>query len=157
MEEWGQKRCAEITSMVPSMDSTQPLLCTCSPSSSYFQSCKSQSVPEGLSTMSQQCKCKPQPSREYIYVPRQLSQHPHHQTPSQHLQQQHLLQHNHNCSCHNLKQLVSNAGVHSNTLGKPFKDTLPPHASATMPKCKLKRSQSLSRPMTYVEQMTTSV
>uniref|UniRef100_A0A1I8PA67 Major facilitator superfamily (MFS) profile domain-containing protein n=1 Tax=Stomoxys calcitrans TaxID=35570 RepID=A0A1I8PA67_STOCA len=145
------------------MDSNQPLLCTCSPSSGYFQSCKSQSVPEGLSTMSQQCKCKPQPSREYIYVPRQLSHQPqqlppHLQTHQQ--QQQHQLQQTHNCSCHNLKQLGSGVGVGphiTNALSKPFKDSFGPHASATIPKCKLRRSQSLSRPMTYVEQMTTSV
>lgn len=131
------------------MDSAQPLLCTCSPSSSYFQNCKSQSVPEGLSTMSQQCKCKPQPSREYIYVPRQ--------TPQQ-------LQQTHNCSCHNLRQMVAatsgaSAAVaaHANpNANDAFKNTAP-LSSSTMPKCKLKRSQSLSRPMTYVEQMTTSV
>uniref|UniRef100_A0A1I8MPA2 Major facilitator superfamily (MFS) profile domain-containing protein n=1 Tax=Musca domestica TaxID=7370 RepID=A0A1I8MPA2_MUSDO len=139
------------------MDSAQPLLCTCSPSS-YFQSCKSQSVPEGLSTMSQQCKCKSvQPSREYIYVPR------HHQPalmPASHLQQPQQQPTNHNCSCHNLKQLVQSSG-NSNLLSsnKLFKDPSAGlhSAASTMPKCKLKRSQSLSRPMTYVEQMTTSV
>ncbi|XP_061392050.1 uncharacterized protein LOC133327549 [Musca vetustissima] len=135
------------------MDSTQPLLCTCSPSS-YFSNCKSQSVPEGLSTMSQQCKCKPtsQPSREYIYVPR------HHQQallpPSSHNLQSTS---NHNCSCHNLQKLAQSSG-NSNLVGSKLSSTGPAaHQSATMPKCKLKRSQSLSRPMTYVEQMTTSV
>ncbi|XP_073827361.1 uncharacterized protein [Musca autumnalis] len=140
------------------MDSAQPLLCTCSPSSSYFQSCKSQSVPEGLSTMSQQCKCKPtQPAaREYIYVPRhQQALLPPSTTPHSS---------NHNCSCHNLKQLTQSSGNSNLLSNKPFKDptttttaTTGPHSSATIPKCKLKRSQSLSRPMTYVEQMTTSV
>lgn len=132
------------------MDNTQPLLCTCSPSQ-YFQSCKSQSVPEGLSTMSQQCKCKVQPSREYIYVPRQLTQQPQ----------------AHHCSCHNLDKSLATATTTttisaSNQSRNVFKDTGPQqqqqqHSSATIPKCKLKRSQSLSRPITYVEQMTTSV
>ncbi|KNC25389.1 hypothetical protein FF38_07564 [Lucilia cuprina] len=130
------------------VENTQPLLCTCSPSS-YFQNCKSQSVPEGLSTMSQQCKCKPQPSREYIYVPRQLAQQP-------------LAQH---CSCQNLDKSLATATTTttisaSNQSRNVFKDTGPAvatHSTATIPKCKLKRSQSLSRPITYVEQMTTSV
>lgn len=143
------------------MDSTQPLLCTCSPSS-YLQNCKSQSVPEGLSTMSQQCKCKSQPSREYIYVPRHLTSQQPHASHAAHLQQQQQLLSNqsHNCSCHNLKQLAGPTATLANTnsLTKPFKETPGPHtSSATIPKCKLKRSQSLSRPMTYVEQMTTSV
>ncbi|KAM7353347.1 uncharacterized protein ACRADG_005441 [Cochliomyia hominivorax] len=130
------------------METAQPLLCTCSPSQ-YFQNCKSQSVPEGLSTMAQQCKCKLQPSREYIYVPRQLTQQPQ----------------AHHCSCHNLDKSLATATTTttisaSNQSRNVFKDTGPQqqqHSTATIPKCKLKRSQSLSRPITYVEQMTTSV
>ncbi|XP_065355383.1 uncharacterized protein LOC135949864 [Calliphora vicina] len=131
------------------IDNAQPLLCTCSPNS-YFQNCKSQSVPEGLSTMAQQCKCKPQPSREYIYVPRQLAAQ----------QQQPQTQH---CSCQNLDKSLATATTTTTTISASnqsrniFKDTGPAHSTATIPKCKLKRSQSLSRPITYVEQMTTSV
>ncbi|TMW54888.1 hypothetical protein DOY81_000121, partial [Sarcophaga bullata] len=131
------------------MDAGQPLLCTCSPNA-YFQNCKSQSVPEGLSTMSQQCKCKPQSSREYIYVPRHLAH--------QHQQLQPL---RHNCSCHNLDKSLTTASTNTATASiltrNIFKDTAPIHSASTIPKCRLKRSQSLSRPITYVEQMTTSV
>ena len=133
------------------MDAGQPLLCTCSPNA-YFQNCKSQSVPEGLSTMSQQCKCKPQSSREYIYIPRNLAQ--------QHQQQLQPLRHN--CSCHNFDKSLMTASTNTATPSiltrNVFKDnTAPIHSTSTIPKCRLKRSQSLSRPITYVEQMTTSV
>ena len=133
------------------MDAGQPLLCTCSPNA-YFQNCKSQSVPEGLSAMSQQCKCKPHSSREYIYIPRHLAQ-----------QHQQLQSVRYNCSCHNLDKSLTTASTNTATASSltrnVFKDNTaaPIQSTSTMPKCRLKRSQSLSRPITYVEQMTTSV
>lgn len=131
------------------MEANQPLLCTCS-SNAYFPNCKSQSVPEGLSTMSQQCKCKTQSSRDYIYVPRHLA-----------LQHQQLPTLTHNCSCHNLDKSLTtgstNIATNSILARNVFKDSVPIYSTSTIPKCRLKRSQSLSRPMTYIEQMTTSV
>ncbi|XP_037884068.1 monocarboxylate transporter 2 isoform X1 [Glossina fuscipes] len=115
---------------------TQPLLCTCSPSL-YLQNCKSQSVPEGLSTIAQQCKCRTQPSREIVYIPR---------APSQ----------SRFCPCYHCHQHRTN--TKSNFMRKDaITSVATNNAPSTMPRCKLKRSQSLSRPLQFVEQMTTSV
>nr|XP_044251175.1 uncharacterized protein LOC108064254 [Drosophila takahashii] len=125
----------------------QPLICTCSipnrnpvtygahgappPSSST----RSRSVPEGLSTMSQQCNCRqgpatfPAPTREFIYVPHAYASLQ--RTPHRHSQ---------------------GAGSGSGAGGNPS-------ALRNNPQCRLKRSQSLSRPsaVQFVEQITTSV
>ncbi|XP_037961004.1 uncharacterized protein LOC119690083 [Teleopsis dalmanni] len=52
-------------------DLTPPLLCTCN-STSFMQNSRSQSVPEGLSSKSQQCMCKP--STQYLFVPKSPAQ-----------------------------------------------------------------------------------
>lgn len=118
----------------------QPLICTCSPNSTTYgggggSSARSRSVPEGLSTMSQQCNCRhgsgvaagAAPSREFIYVPHayaSLQRTPHRQS----------------------RQTGAGVGPGNSC-----------QAARSNPQCRLKRSQSLSRPVHFVEQITTSV
>ncbi|XP_017110676.1 uncharacterized protein LOC108134747 [Drosophila elegans] len=124
----------------PGSADRQPLICTCSSSTSPNRtfgqphppsSTRSRSVPEGLSSMSQQCNCRqgpapfPPPTREFIYVPHayaSLQRTPHRQSQG------------------------SSSGGGNATL-------------RNNPQCRLKRSQSLCRPnaVQFVEQITTSV
>ncbi|XP_022231984.2 uncharacterized protein LOC111080585 [Drosophila obscura] len=138
----------------------QALICTCSPSTTTTtattygghmaggaNSTRSRSVPEGLSTMSQQCNCRhgqasgsgtgpgPGPTREFIYVP------------------------------HAYASLQRTPHRHSQGAGGPGTATGAGAGAGgcqTMrsnPQCRLKRSQSLCRPgaVQFVEQITTSV
>ncbi|XP_017155244.2 uncharacterized protein LOC108164151 [Drosophila miranda] len=131
----------------------QALICTCSPSTTTTtattyggghmagaNSTRSRSVPEGLSTMSQQCNCRhgqaatgsgsgPGPTREFIYVPHAYASLQ--RTPHRHSQG---------------AGGGASAGGGCQTL-------------RNNPQCRLKRSQSLCRPGTvqFVEQITTSV
>ncbi|EDW64667.2 uncharacterized protein Dvir_GJ21180 [Drosophila virilis] len=122
----------------PKSQDRQPLICTCSPNSTTYgggSSARSRSVPEGLSTMSQQCNCRhgagvaavAAPSREFIYVPHayaSLQRTPHRQSPG----------------------AAAGTGAGSSC-----------QAARGNPQCRLKRSQSLCRPVHFVEQITTSV
>ncbi|XP_017076006.2 LOW QUALITY PROTEIN: uncharacterized protein LOC108111149 [Drosophila eugracilis] len=128
----------------PGSADRQPLICTCSSPSrnpvTYGTSAphgppsstRSRSVPEGLSTMSQQCNCRqgpatvPAPTREFIYVPHAYASLQ--RTPHRHSQ-----------------------GSGSGSAGNS--------ALRNNPQCRLKRSQSLCRPtaVQFVEQITTSV
>ncbi|XP_034668028.1 uncharacterized protein LOC117901403, partial [Drosophila subobscura] len=149
-----------------SQDGRQALICTCSPSTTTTtatnyggghmagahlagggggggaNSTRSRSVPEGLSTMSQQCNCRhgsglgpgAGPTREFIYVPHAYASLQ--RTPHRHSQ---------------------GAGTAAGGAGGAVGG-----ACQTMrnnPQCRLKRSQSLCRPgaVQFVEQITTSV
>ncbi|EDV31231.2 uncharacterized protein Dana_GF15251 [Drosophila ananassae] len=137
----------------PALD-RQPLICTCSSPNNnpttYGQttthSTRSRSVPEGLSTMSQQCNCRhgsgtipglgqgpgSGPTREFIYVPHAYASLQ--RTPT-----------------HRQGQRSGEAG----SLGGGGACS----ALRSNPQCRLKRSQSLCRPtaVQFVEQITTSV
>lgn len=132
----------------PGSADRQPLICTCSSPnrnpvtygthgptgpSGPPSSTRSRSVPEGLSTMSQQCNCRQgpatfaAPTREFIYVPHAYASLQ--RTPHRHSQ---------------------GAGSGSGPGNSALRNN---------PQCRLKRSQSLCRPnaVQFVEQITTSV
>ncbi|XP_030383874.1 monocarboxylate transporter 7 [Scaptodrosophila lebanonensis] len=113
----------------PKSNDRQPLICTCSPSSNYGASSRSRSVPEGLSTMSQQCNCRPHtaPSRDFIYVP------------------------------HAYASLQRTPHRHTQPAPGPAAGCQQTLRGQGTPQCRLKRSQSLCRPVHFVEQITTSV
>ncbi|XP_043661816.1 uncharacterized protein LOC122625849 [Drosophila teissieri] len=139
--------CHKSNKNQPGSADRQPLICTCSSPNrnpvTYGthgptgppgppgppSSTRSRSVPEGLSTMSQQCNCRqgpasvPAPTREFIYVPHAYASLQ--RTPHRHSQ---------------------GAGSGNSAL-------------RNNPQCRLKRSQSLCRPnaVQFVEQITTSV
>ncbi|XP_060644561.1 monocarboxylate transporter 7 [Drosophila nasuta] len=138
----------------PKSQDRQQLICTCSspPSTTYGgvgagSSARSRSVPEGLSTMSQQCNCRhgagvptAAPSREFIYVPHayaSLQRTPHRQS----------------------RQTGGGAAAAGTGAGAGATGATNSGCSATSrnPQCRLKRSQSLCRPVHFVEQITTSV
>lgn len=130
----------------------QPLICTCSPNSTTYgggSSARSRSVPEGLSTMSQQCNCRhgagvaavAAPSREFIYVPHAYASLQ--RTP--HRQGRHMP--------------GTGGGGGGGVAGAAAGTGAGSSCQATRgnPQCRLKRSQSLCRPVHFVEQITTSV
>ncbi|KAH8238032.1 hypothetical protein KR032_011491 [Drosophila birchii] len=140
----------------------QPLICTCSSpngqphahSSSYglpaASSARSRSVPEGLSTMSQQCNCRhgpgvgghTGPTREFIYVPHAYASLQ--RTPHRHSQG---------------AGSGSGSGPGAGAGGGAATSGASCSALRNNPQCRLKRSQSLCRPtaVQFVEQITTSV
>ncbi|XP_067624694.1 uncharacterized protein [Eurosta solidaginis] len=124
----------------------QPLLCTCNQgSTNYLQNSRSRSVPEGLSTIGNQvCRCKTAAtavqdtgpstglSREFIYLPR------------------HELDYDYG-ACRHHQWAMGTARSTAATAG------VLQHGAATTPRYRHRRSQSLSKPFQYVEQITTSV
>ncbi|XP_053958188.1 uncharacterized protein LOC128863195 [Anastrepha ludens] len=126
----------------------QPLLCTCNQgSTNYLQNSRSRSVPEGLSTIGNQlCRCKTTTagaasgvgsstalSREVIYLPR------------------HDLDYDFACRHHQ-----RGVGAAATTAAAAAAAAIQ-HGAATTPRYRHRRSQSLSKPLQYVEQITTSV
>ncbi|XP_012159721.1 uncharacterized protein LOC101455298 [Ceratitis capitata] len=133
----------------------QPLLCTCNQgSTNYLQNSRSRSVPEGLSTIGNHlCRCKNQTttttaaptaatsrfgsstalSREVIYLPRH--------------------DHDYNFSCRHHQRGVGAAATTATAAAVAAIQ----HGAATTPRTRHRRTQSLSKPLQYVEQITTSV
>ncbi|XP_039950949.1 uncharacterized protein LOC120768357 [Bactrocera tryoni] len=128
----------------------QPLLCTCNQgSTNYLQNSRSRSVPEGLSTIGNQvCRCKTTAtpaatttsrlgsstalSREVIYLPRH--------------------DHDYDFTCRHHQRGVGAAAATATAAA-----VAAIHGAATTPRYRHRRTQSLSKPLQYVEQITTSV
>ncbi|XP_036328523.1 uncharacterized protein LOC118740892 [Rhagoletis pomonella] len=120
----------------------QPLLCTCNQgSTNYLQNSRSRSVPEGLSTIGNQlCRCKTVTGTAAASavgssntLSREVIYLPRHD-----------LGYDFGTKCRNHQR-----GVAATTVIQ--------HGAATTPRYRHRRSQSLSKPLQYVEQITTSV